>query len=295
MTPSMADTVHELNEALTPTRLAMSPVAYVPTMGALHDGHTELLRTARALGDVVVVSIFVNPTQFGEGEDFERYPRALDADLARCEKEGVDVVFVPDAAEMYPFGIGGGPMIDPGPRGTVLEGASRPTHFRGVLTVVTKLLSIVRPSQAVFGEKDYQQLVLIRDLVRTLFLGIGIVGVPIVREADGLALSSRNAYLTEEERRQARTLSRALFAGRNAAEAGAAAVMDAAHGVLDEVSEVDVDYLALTDPELDAAPEKGDARLLVAARVGATRLIDNVGLTLGEAPSDIASPRGAAG
>jgi pantoate--beta-alanine ligase len=280
MTPSIADTVSELNEALTPSRLAMSPVAYVPTMGALHDGHAELLRTARALGDVVLASIFVNPTQFGEGEDFTRYPRTLEADLAMCEKEGVDIVFVPSAEEMYPFGVGGGPMVDPGERGAVLEGASRQTHFRGVLTIVTKLLSIVRPSQAVFGEKDYQQLVLIRNLVRTLFLGVDIVGVPIVREPDGLALSSRNAYLTEEERQHARSLPRALFAGRDVAGGGAAAVLGAAQEVLDAAPQVDVDYLALTDPELAAPPEQGEVRLLVAARVGTTRLIDNVGFTL---------------
>ncbi|MGH3455815.1 MAG: pantoate--beta-alanine ligase, partial [Nocardioidaceae bacterium] len=270
MTPSIADTVNELNEALTPSRLAMSPVAYVPTMGALHEGHAELMRTARAIGDVVVVSVFVNPTQFGPDEDFSRYPRTLDADLAMCEKEGVDIVFVPSADEMYPFGIDGGPRVDPGPRGTVLEGASRPTHFHGVLTVVTKLLSIVRPSQAVFGEKDYQQLVLIRDLVRTLFLGVDIVPVPIVRESDGLALSSRNAYLTEAERRQALALSRALFAGRDAAGDGAAAVLAAAQEVLDAEPQVEVDYLALTDPELEAPPQRGEARLLVAGRVGAT-------------------------
>jgi pantoate--beta-alanine ligase len=280
MTPSIADTVNELNEALTPSRLAMSPVAYVPTMGALHEGHAELLRTARAIGDVVVVSVFVNPTQFGPDEDFGRYPRTLDADLAMCEKEGVDIVFVPDADEMYPFGIDGGPRVDPGARGTILEGASRPKHFNGVLTVVTKLLSIVRPSQAVFGEKDYQQLVLIRDLVRTLFLGVDIVGVPIVRESDGLAMSSRNAYLTEAERRQALTLSRALFAGRDVAGDGAAAVLAAAQEVLDAEPQVAVDYLALTDPELEAPPQRGEARLLVAGRVGATRLIDNVGFTL---------------
>ncbi|MGH3477409.1 MAG: pantoate--beta-alanine ligase [Nocardioidaceae bacterium] len=280
MTPSIADTVNELNEALTPSRLAMSPVAYVPTMGALHEGHAELMRTARAIGDVVVVSVFVNPTQFGPDEDFSRYPRTLDADLAMCEKEGVDIVFVPSADEMYPFGIDGGPRVDPGPRGTVLEGASRPTHFHGVLTVVTKLLSIVRPSQAVFGEKDYQQLVLIRDLVRTLFLGVDIVPVPIVRESDGLALSSRNAYLTEAERRQALALSRALFAGRDAAGDGAAAVLAVAQEVLDAEPQVEVDYLALTDPELEAPPQRGEARLLVASRVGATRLIDNVGFTL---------------
>ncbi len=280
MTPSIADTVNELNEALTPSRLAMSPVAYVPPMGALHEGHAELMRTARAIGDVVVVSVFVNPTQFGPDEDFSRYPRTLDADLAMCEKEGVDIVFVPSADEMYPFGIDGGPRVDPGPRGTVLEGASRPTHFHGVLTVVTKLLSIVRPSQAVFGEKDYQQLVLIRDLVRTLFLGVDIVPVPIVRESDGLALSSRNAYLTEAERRQALALSRALFAGRDAAGDGAAAVLAVAQEVLDAEPQVEVDYLALTDPELEAPPQRGEARLLVASRVGATRLIDNVGFTL---------------
>ena len=280
MTPTVAESVAELHEALTPSRLAMSPVAFVPTMGALHDGHAALLRTARTLGDVVVASIFVNPTQFGPGEDYERYPRTLDADLARCEKEGVDIVFVPSAEEMYPFGLDGGPTVDPGERGSILEGRSRPGHFRGVLTVVAKLLAIVGPERAVFGEKDYQQLVLIRDLVRNFFLPVEVVGVPTVREPDGLALSSRNAYLTEAERRQALALSRALFAGRDAAGGGAAAVLRAARAELDAVPEVDVDYLALTDPWLDAPPQQGEARLLVAARVGATRLIDNIGLTL---------------
>lgn len=286
MTPSVVETVADLEEALTPSRLAMSPVAYVPTMGALHDGHGSLLETARTLGDVVVASIFVNPTQFGPDEDFRRYPRTLDADLARCEREGVDIVFVPSSDEMYPFGIGSGPMVDPGERGRILEGASRPTHFGGVLTVVCKLLSIVRPACAVFGEKDYQQLVLIRDMVRALFLQVEAVGVPIVREPDGLALSSRNAYLTAEERRHALVLSRALFAGRDAAPEGAAAAVRAAQKVLDTMPEVDLDYLALTDPELASPPQHGEARLLVAARVGATRLIDNVGLTLDSAGGD---------
>jgi pantoate--beta-alanine ligase len=286
MTPSIAESVAELEDALTPSRLAMSPVAYVPTMGALHDGHGALLQTARTLGDVVVVSIFVNPTQFGAGEDFGRYPRTLDADLARCEAEGVDVVFVPSVEEMYPFGVDRGPMVDPGERGTILEGVSRPTHFRGVLTVVCKLLSIVRPARAIFGEKDYQQLVLVRDMVRTLFLPVEVVGVPIVREPDGLALSSRNAYLTAVERQQALTLSKALYAGRDAAGDGAAAVLRAAQAVLETVPEIGLDYLALTDPVLEAPPQKGDARLLVAARVGATRLIDNVGLTLDDAGDD---------
>jgi pantoate--beta-alanine ligase len=280
MTPSVVETVGELDDALAPSRLAASPVAYVPTMGALHDGHAALLRTARTLGDVVVTSIFVNPTQFGPDEDYSRYPRTLEADLARCAKEGVDIAFVPGAVEMYPFGVNGGPMIDPGDRGAILEGVSRPTHFRGVLSVVCKLLSIVRPAQAVFGEKDYQQLVLIRDMVRALFLPVEIAGVPIVREPDGLALSSRNAYLTETERRQALVLSRALYAGRDAAGSGAAAVLRAARAELETVPEADVDYLALTDPSLDAPPHRGEARLLVAAQVGATRLIDNIGLTL---------------
>lgn len=280
MTPSVAETVQEVHEALTPSRLAMSTVAFVPTMGALHRGHAELLRTARTLGDVVVASIFVNPTQFGPGEDYERYPRTLTADLAVCEREGVDIVFMPSAEEMYPFGVDGGPMIDPGERGTILEGASRPTHFRGVLTVVGKLLSIIGPDRTVFGEKDYQQLVLIRDLVRNFYHPSDVIGVPIVREPGGLAMSSRNAYLTAEERGQALVLSRALFTGRDTAGEGAAAVVDAARGVLDTVPEVAVDYLALTDPQLDAPPQRGAARLLVAARVGATRLIDNVGLTL---------------
>lgn len=279
MTPSVAETVPELNDALTPSRLAMSPVAFVPTMGAMHEGHAALLRTARTLGDVVVTSIFVNPTQFGPGEDYDRYPRTLDTDLAVCEREGVDIVFVPSAEEMYPYGIDGGPAVDPGERGRILEGKIRPTHFRGVLTVVAKLLSIVSPAHAVFGEKDYQQLVLIRELVRTFFQPVDVVGVPIVREPDGLAMSSRNAYLTGTERRQAAALSRALYTGRDAAGAGASAVLRAARAELDAVPEIDVDYLALTGPQLEA-PQQGDARLLVAARVGATRLIDNVGLTL---------------
>jgi pantoate--beta-alanine ligase len=187
---------------------------------------------------------------------------------------------------MYPFGIDGGPTVDPGDRGRILEGRSRPTHFRGVLTVVDKLISIVQPAQAVFGEKDYQQLVLIRDMTRNFFQPTDVVGVPIVREPDGLALSSRNAYLTGVERRQALSLSRALFAGREAAGGGAAAVLRAARTELDAVPEVNVDYLALTDPRLEAPPQQGEARLLVAAQVGATRLIDNVGLTLDASGED---------
>jgi pantoate--beta-alanine ligase len=249
-------------------------VALVPTMGALHAGHLALVREAQARADAVVVSIFVNPLQFGPGEDLQRYPRTLDADLAALDGQRVDAVFVPAAAEVYP---GGPPQVrvDPGPLGNLLEGASRPGHFAGVLTVVTKLFGLVRPDVAVFGEKDYQQLVLIRRAVADLELGVRVVGAPTVREADGLALSSRNRYLSPDERTRARSLSRALRAG--AARHTPEAVLRAATA---ELTGVEVDYLALRGADLGAAPDTGPARLLVAARVGGARLIDNVPVTL---------------
>jgi pantoate--beta-alanine ligase len=258
-------------------------VVLVPTMGALHEGHRQLVREARALvGDdgAVVVSVFVNPLQFGPGEDLDRYPRTFEADLAACAEEGADVVFAPAVAEVYP---GGAPLVtlDPGPLGSFLEGAVRPTHFRGVLTVVAKLFGLVRPDLAVFGQKDFQQLVLVRRMVADLCLGVDVVGVETVREADGLALSSRNRYLSAEERRSALGLSRALRAGADAAPDGAAAVLACARQVLTGSPEVDVDYLELTGPDLGPAPEHGPARLLVAARVGTTRLIDNLAVDLG--------------
>jgi len=164
-------------------------VALVPTMGALHDGHIQLLKHARPLGETLVASIFVNPTQFGPGEDFEEYPRTFDADLERCAEAGVDVVFAPSVDTMYPSGLDSTVMVDPGPLGSVLEGAVRPGHFRGVLTVVAKLFGLVRPDVAVFGEKDYQQLVLIRQMAQALCLGVDVQGCPTVRDPDGLALS----------------------------------------------------------------------------------------------------------
>src|SRR5690349_10675556 len=171
------------------------PVSFVPTMGALHDGHVQLLKHARPLGETLVASIFVNPTQFAPGEDFDSYPRTFDADLERCDEAGVDVVFAPTVETMYPAGIDAAITVDPGPLGSILEGKTRPTHFRGVLTVVAKLFGLVRPDVAVFGEKDYQQLVLVRRMVADLCLGIRVVGAETVREADGLARSSRNRYL----------------------------------------------------------------------------------------------------
>jgi pantoate--beta-alanine ligase len=251
-------------------------------MGALHEGHAALMLEGRgrvAPGDALVVSIFVNPMQFAAGEDLDRYPRTFEADLAVCGAAGVDVVFAPSVEEVYP---GGEPLVtlDPGPLATVLEGRSRPTHFRGVLTVVAKLFGLVRPDVAVFGQKDYQQLVLIRRMVADLCLGIEVVGAETTREPDGLALSSRNAYLSVDERRHALAVSAALRAGAAAATDGADAVRREAEAVLAATPEVAVDYLALTDPDLGPAPESGAARLLVAARVGRTRLIDNTAVCL---------------
>jgi pantoate--beta-alanine ligase len=254
-------------------------VALVPTMGALHAGHVALVRHAATLADTVVASIFVNPLQFGPGEDLDRYPRTLDADLDLLAREGVELVFAPSAAEMYPDGRPA-VTVDPGPLGALLEGASRPGHFAGVLTVVTKLLGLVGPDVAVFGEKDYQQLALIRRTVADLELGVRIEGAPTVRDPDGLALSSRNRFLDAEQRSQALALSRALRAGAAAGEQGAGLVLLAA---TEQLRGVDVDYLALRGVDLGPAPAAGPARLLVAARIGSTRLIDNLPLTLGPA------------
>ena len=272
-------------------KLLGSPIVLVPTMGALHDGHIALLRRAAELSQPngsVVVSVFVNPLQFGAGEDLDRYPHDLDADMAICEREGVALVFAPGVAQMYP----GEQLItvDPGPMGQVLEGASRPGFFTGVLTVVLKLFQLVGPQAAVFGDKDAQQLALVRLMAEDLCLGVGIASVPTVRDPDGLATSSRNAYLSAAERATALALSRALQAGRAAAEAGPDAVLGAAQRLLDEAAKAEPplaqDYLALVEPDA-FTPVKpgfaGEALLLVAARIGKTRLIDNTPLTLARA------------
>jgi pantoate--beta-alanine ligase len=289
-----------------------APLVLVPTMGALHDGHRALLRRARELagpGGAVAVSIFVNPLQFGPNEDLDKYPRTPDEDLAACEAEGVDLLFAPSVREMYPQRqlI----KVDPGPTGEIFEGEFRPGFFNGVLTVVIKLFSLVRPDIAVFGQKDAQQLVLVRRMCADFGLGIEIEAVPTVRAADGLALSSRNKYLSAEERTVAPVLYRALSAGAGAAAAGAgpAAVLAAAQAVLDDAVLDDagrtrpagpvladtapdntvprVDYLALVDARsyapvlLDDLDFHGSAVLAIAARVGTTRLIDNVIVGLG--------------
>jgi pantoate--beta-alanine ligase len=254
-------------------------VAVVMTMGALHDGHEALIRAARERADEVLVTIFVNPLQFGPNEDFDRYPRSLDADLAICGRGGVDVVFAPGPGDMYPHGEPA-VRVNPGPVGEILEGASRPGFFHGVLTVVLKLLQLTRPHLAFFGEKDYQQLTLVRAMTRDLDVPVEIVGVPTVREPDGLARSSRNRYLDPAQRQAALALSAALSAGVAAARDGAdgPALLAAAVAALGD--RVELDYLALTDPDLGPAPGHGPARLLIAARVGSTRLIDNTALEI---------------
>ncbi|MDZ4265959.1 MAG: pantoate--beta-alanine ligase [Mycobacterium sp.] len=255
-------------------------IVLVPTMGALHEGHLTLIRAAkRVQGAVVVVSIFVNPLQFGAGEDLDAYPRTLDDDLAALRAEGVEIAFTPTAEDMYPEGTR--TTVVPGPLGAELEGALRPTHFAGVLTVVLKLFNAVHPDRAFFGEKDYQQLTLIRQMVTDLNLDVQVVGVPIVREPDGLAMSSRNRYLDAVQREQAGALSAALLAGMYAAGEGTAAAVDAARAVLDEVPAIEVDYLEVRDAMLGPAPEVGMGRMLVAGRLGATRLLDNIAIDIG--------------
>jgi pantoate--beta-alanine ligase len=255
-------------------------VMLVPTMGALHDGHLALVRAAKRVpGAVVVVSIFVNPLQFGAHEDLAAYPRNVEDDLQLLRDAGVEVAFTPTVVAMYPHGPR--TAVHPGPLGSELEGAARPTHFAGMLTVVLKLLQIVRPDRVFFGEKDYQQLVLVRQMVADLNVDATVVGVPIVRENDGLAMSSRNRYLNAEQRELAGTLSAALLAGMHAAPRGADAALDAARAVLTAVPAIDVDYLELRDPALGPVPENGPGRLLVAARLGATRLLDNIAVDIG--------------
>ena len=259
-------------------------VGVVMTMGALHEGHATLVRQARERADSVVVSIFLNPLQFGPNEDMAKYPRTFDADLELSTKEGVDLVFAPGPDVVYRDGDPG-VRVSAGRLGALLEGHSRPGHFDGVLTVVAKLLHLVRPDLALFGQKDAQQLLLIRRMARDLDFGCEIVAVPTVREGDGLAMSSRNMYLSALDREVALTLPRALRAGEAAAPEGASAIRRAARDVLIREPLCLVDYLVLVHPEsLQDVPEwyRGDALLAVAARVGTTRLIDNLPVLVGQ-------------
>jgi pantoate--beta-alanine ligase len=253
-------------------------IVLVPTMGYLHEGHVSLLRAGRARGDVLILSIFVNPIQFGPNEDLARYPRDLDGDLAKARGAGTDFVFTPDAATMYPPGAT--TRIDVGPVATGLCGDRRPGHFAGVATVVTKLFQLTRAHLALFGEKDYQQLAVIRQMTRDLDLGVEIAGMPIVREPDGLAMSSRNVYLTSEERTQALVLSRALDAvGRThaAGQRDARALERVATELIATAPLARVDYAELRDAVTLAPIDRADkpAVLALAVFFGKTRLLDN--------------------
>ena len=295
--PQLTHTREELAAALSALE---GSVALVMTMGALHRGHLELVRQAHELADHVVVTIFVNPTQFAPGEDYDAYPRTLDADMEALSTVGADVVWAPSNDDAYP--VPATTRIDAGPVAHILEGATRPTHFAGVALVVTKALNLIRPEVALFGQKDAQQLAVIRTFVRDLDIPVRIQGVEIVRDSDGVALSSRNQYLSDAEREHARALSRAIDEARAAAALGVpvSEVLRAAQQVLDAEEGVEPDYVAIVDdddftllagsgsaadqvsPELRgasferwAAQGTMRARILLAARVGATRLIDN--------------------
>jgi len=251
-------------------------LALVPTMGFLHEGHLSLMREGVRLAGACAATIFVNPTQFGPKEDLSRYPRDLEGDLAKCESAGVALVYAPEPSTVYPPGYQTYVTVDDVSQG--LDGASRPGHFRGVATVVTKLLALFRPDVALFGQKDYQQLQVIKWLAKDLELGVEIVGLPTVREADGLAMSSRNAYLSPEDRQKALGLSRGLFKARDSNEKDVEKLKGIIRAELKDVRE---DYVAVVDAEtLKPLERVGDrpARALVAAFVGTTRLIDNLGL-----------------
>ncbi|HEX8434954.1 pantoate--beta-alanine ligase [Archangium sp.] len=279
MAPLVLRTVAETAAWAESIRRSGRRLALVPTMGYLHDGHLSLMREGRNRADVVAASIFVNPTQFGPSEDLSRYPRDMTGDLAKCASVGVEVVFAPEPAEVYPPGFQTYVDVEKVSQG--LCGARRPGHFRGVATVVTKLLCLFKPHVALFGEKDYQQLQVIRALERDLNLGVEIVGMPTLREADGLAMSSRNAYLSPEDRKRALALSRGLSAARALCEGGtreAQALVGVVRREL-EAAGLREDYVELMDATsltpLSAVTPGQPARLLVAAFVGTTRLIDN--------------------
>ena len=282
MARTVVDTIAELRARLDAVRSTGADVGFVPTMGYLHAGHLSLVESARAHHDHVVVSIFVNPLQFAAGEDLGAYPRDLDRDRELCDDAGVDLVFAPSVDEMYPSGPVATTVSVAGISES-FEGATRPTHFAGVATVVAKLLNIVGPCSAYFGEKDFQQLAVVRRMVADLSVPVEVVGCPIVREPDGLAMSSRNVYLDETERAAAPTLQRALQTGRRLIDAGERdpdAVVAAMAAVVDAEPLAELDYVAVVDAATLEVPERldGELRLLGAAQVGRPRLIDNVGV-----------------
>lgn len=287
-TPEVIGTIAELRDrlCLTAENSALvggdTRIVLVPTMGALHAGHLALVRRARSLGDIVVVSIFVNPLQFGVGEDLGTYPRTLEADVAALAELDVPFVFAPSIREMYPDGTTG-TRVTAGQVGTLYEGAARPGHFDGMLTVVAQLLNIVGPDVAVFGQKDAQQVFLVKRMAAELNFRTAIEVVPTVREASGLALSSRNRYLDAAQLESAGALSAGLAAAASAASQGAPAAVAAARALIDAQPLVKLDYLVVVHPQTFLPVDddyRGPARMLVAALVGTTRLIDNVPLDI---------------
>lgn len=270
--------IEKVSEMVALARGFARPVGLVPTMGALHEGHMSLVRGCREDSETAVVSIFANPTQFGAGEDLDSYPRDVEGDLAKCREAGVDVVFAPSAEGMYPGGFSS--AVEVGGVTNKMCGLSRPGHFRGVTTVVCKLLNIVRPDRAYFGQKDAQQLVVVRRMVEDLNLPVEIVRMPIVREPDGLAMSSRNAYLAPEERKDALCLRRALEHFRERATEGETdplKLMGEMARVIERTESARIDYIVVVDPETleDVDPIDGRAMAALAVRIGSTRLIDN--------------------
>lgn len=276
-------TIAELRDLVARRRADGARIALVPTMGALHEGHFALVRRARELADVVVVSIFVNPLQFGAGEDLDRYPRTFDADVAALDELGVEAVFAPSVDEMYPRGAVS-TTLKAGPVASQFEGAARPGHFDGVLTVVAKLFNIARPDVAVFGQKDAQQVFLVSRMVADLDMPLRIEVVPTVREHDGLALSSRNRYLDESQRRAALVLAESLRAADAAASDGPAELLAEGVAAFGDHDGVTLDYFVVVDPDTFLpVPDdfRGRALVLVAAIVGSTRLIDNAFVEVG--------------
>jgi len=275
----IAKTIAEVRAALVKLRAEKKCIGLVPTMGALHEGHLSLVRAAKAHCSAVVVTIFVNPTQFGPTEDFSKYPRTFDADCALLEKQGVDVVFAPHAAEIYPQGAS--TVVEVAGLSDRLDGQSRPGHFIGVATVVAKLFNLVQPDHAFFGQKDAAQVAVLRRMVRDLHFHLELVVCPIVRDPDGLAMSSRNRYLSPEQRQQALVLSRALHQVESKVAAGvleSAPLIDAGLAVLSDEPEIRVDYFRIVDPDTleDVSDVSAGALIAVAAVVGPARLIDNV-------------------
>jgi pantoate--beta-alanine ligase len=279
---AVVETIPELRSALSDERAAGRRIALVPTMGALHDGHLALIERATEIADTVVVSIFVNPLQFGPSEDLDLYPRTLADDRKKLDRLGVQLIFAPSADEMYPTGVSA-TRVTAGAVGSLYEGRSRVGHFDGVLTVVSKLLNIVQPQSVVFGQKDAQQVFLVKRMVSDLNVPVAVEVVPTVRDSTGLALSSRNRYLGARELRAARGLSVALEAAESAADRGIDAVLAAAQSVLMGESLVALDYLTIVHPDTFLPVDDdhdGKAVVLVAARVGTTRLIDNATIYL---------------